>query len=355
MSISEHVARMKEGSDVWNQWRREHPDIRPSLRDCDFEREIHEYEGMYDFPLFDRFDLSRVDLHGIAARNSNFVDCRFDGAAINFADLCFSQFNNCTFIGVSMRVTRIGSASFIGCKFEEADLAYCSAEETSFRGSRFLHSSLNHVSLVKADFTDAVIDLTSVYGVSAWDLKLTCCEQRDLVITEDDNMITVDNLAVAQFIHLLIHNANIRHVIDTITSKVVLILGRFTPERKAILRSIRNVLKKKDYVPVLFDFQGPASRDLTESISVLAHLSKFVIADLTEPRSIPHELSVIAPALPSVPIQPIIEAGDTPFGMFEHFNAYPWVLPIKEYERRNLKRLANSIIEDCERALPRPV
>ena len=40
--------------------------------------------------------------------------------------------------------------------------------------------------------------------------------------------ITVDNLEVAQFIHLLINNEKIRDVIDAITSKMVLILGRFT-------------------------------------------------------------------------------------------------------------------------------
>jgi hypothetical protein len=42
-------------------------------------------------------------------------------------------------------------------------------------------------------------------------------------------------------------------VIDTITSKAVLILGRFTPERKAVLDAIGDELRKRDHVPVLFD------------------------------------------------------------------------------------------------------
>jgi len=36
--------------------------------------------------------------------------------------------------------------------------------------------------------------------------------------------ITIDNIEVAQFIYLLLHNEKIRDVIDTITSKAVLIL-----------------------------------------------------------------------------------------------------------------------------------
>jgi hypothetical protein len=35
-------------------------------------------------------------------------------------------------------------------------------------------------------------------------------------------------------------------VIDAITSKLVLILGRFTPERKTILDAIRDELRKRD-------------------------------------------------------------------------------------------------------------
>jgi len=70
-------------------------------------------------------------------------------------------------------------------------------------------------------------------------------------------------LEVAQFVYLLVNNQRIRHVIDTITSKIVLILGRFTHERKAVLDALRDELRKRDYLPILFDFDKPASRDLT--------------------------------------------------------------------------------------------
>ena len=58
----------------------------------------------------------------------------------------------------------------------------------------------------------------------------------------------------------------IRDVIDTITSKAVLILGRFTPERKAVLDALREELRKRDYLPILFDFEKPASKDLTGTV-----------------------------------------------------------------------------------------
>ena len=83
-------------------------------------------------------------------------------------------------------------------------------------------------------------------------------KQQDLVITPPgEPEVTTDDLEVAQFIYLLLHNEKLQRVIDTITSKVVLILGRFSPERKMILDALRDELRKRNYAPVVFDFEKP--------------------------------------------------------------------------------------------------
>jgi hypothetical protein len=66
--------------------------------------------------------------------------------------------------------------------------------------------------------------------------------------------ITTDDIEVAQFLYLLIHNEKLRKVIDTITTKVVLILGRFSEERKVVLDAVRDALRTRDLLPVIFDF-----------------------------------------------------------------------------------------------------
>jgi hypothetical protein len=72
-------------------------------------------------------------------------------------------------------------------------------------------------------------------------------------------------------------------------------------------------LRDSGYVPVLFDFQGPETRDLTETVVTLAHLSRFVIADLTDPSCVPHELrSFVADV--AVPVVTLIEKGHVPNG-----------------------------------------
>ena len=149
---------------------------------------------------------------------------------------------------------------------------------------------------------------------------------------------------------MLLNNQKVRHVIDTITSKVVLILGCFTPERKAVLDAIRDELRKRDYLPVLFDFDNPVNRDITETISTLAHRARFVIADITDARSIPQELMAIVPALPSVPVQPLLLASQREYGMFEHFRGFPWVLEPFLYQNQDrlLAAMTDKVIGPAE-------
>jgi hypothetical protein len=154
----------------------------------------------------------------------------------------------------------------------------------------------------------------------------------NLIITPPDQpVITVDNLEVAQFIYLLLQNEKIREVIDTITTKAVLILGRFTPERKAVLEAIRGEIRRQKLLPILFDFTPTASQTTLETVSTLAHMAHFVIADLTDAKSILQELQAIVPNNPSVPVQPLLLASQSEPGMFDFFRRYPWVLETYQY------------------------
>ena len=149
-------------------------------------------------------------------------------------------------------------------------------------------------------------------------------------------------------------------MIDTITKKAVLILGRFTPERKAVLEALREALRTHAYVPILFDFDKPTSRDLTETVSILAHLARFIIVDLTDPSSVPHEVATVipqtvVPVQPLLTLQPLIVDGKAverhEYAMFEDLRRrYHWVLPTFRYQNTAdlLASLKENIIDPAE-------
>jgi hypothetical protein len=180
-------------------------------------------------------------------------------------------------------------------------------------------------------------------------LEGECAEQQDLVITPARApIITVDNIKVAQFIYLILNNQEIRNVISTLTSKSVLILGRFAlPERKAILDALRNKLREYDLLPIVFDFDRPTDKDFTETIKTLAGLSYFVIADVTNPKSAPLELQATVPDY-QIPFVPIIQEGEQPFAMMVDLQKkYNWVLDTLSYKSINdlIKALKPAIID----------
>jgi hypothetical protein len=69
-------------------------------------------------------------------------------------------------------------------------------------------------------------------------------------------------------------------------------------------------------VPIVFNFDKPETKDFTETVRLLAGLSKFVIADVTNPKSAPLELQATVPEI-MVPLRPVIEEGQEPFAMLQ--------------------------------------
>jgi len=54
-------------------------------------------------------------------------------------------------------------------------------------------------------------------------------------------------------------------------------------------------LQRAGLIPILFDFEGPRNRDITETVVILAHLARAIIAALTDARSVPQELMSVIP------------------------------------------------------------
>lgn len=287
-------------------------------------------------------NLKKADFSQAVLSQAKLIDTNLDEAVLKAANLTEAVLMKTSLVSADLR-----KAILIGANFYDANLS----------GANLSNSDLSLATLVRTNLENTNLEGCHVYGCSAWDIKGEPKSQKNLVISPHESPpVTLDDLEMAQFINLLLNNEKLRNVIDTVTSKSVLILGRFTKERKKILDAIRDELRNRNYTPIIFDFKKPTSRDLTETITLLAQMSRFIIADLTDPRSIPQELSQIIPYLPSVPVVPIILSSRTEYGLYEHWRRYPdWVLPIYKYDTVDdlLQKLTMNIILPAEDAVER--
>jgi hypothetical protein len=282
-------------------------------------------------------DLTMADLGATDLTIANLSEADLSEARLQLATL-----TSASLLKANLSRARLEGAVFADADLSEADLRRADLSRADFREARLNGTDLRGADLSEATFVDTDLtgaDLTGcrVYGVSAWGLKLSeDTKQQSLIITpENEPEITTDNIEVAQFIYLLLHNEKLQRVIDTITTKVVLILGRFSlPERKAVLDTLRDELRKpgRSYVPVVFDFKNPKSQTTVNTITLLARMARFVIADVSDAKSVLLELQAIVPNSPKLPVQPIIVAAQEEPGMFDSFEPYPWFLKICRYD-----------------------
>ncbi|OKO76368.1 pentapeptide repeat-containing protein [Bradyrhizobium sp. NAS96.2] len=351
MANDEHVSLLWQGVAAWNAWRQNNPEINPDLAGACFSE-----------ANLSVIDLSGADLSGANLSKSWLDQAKLNGANFSRADLSGANLSTADLFGANLsganlEGSNVCQASLVwanlgGANLCNAILVGTNCQGANLSGANLAGAWLEGATLVDTDLRSADLTGCRIYGVSAWGLKLSSdTKQKNLIITTlGEAVITVDNIEVAQFIYLMFHNQKLREVIDTITSKVVLILGRFTDQRKAVLEALRDELRKRDYLPILFDFEKPLSRDTDETITLLARMARFVIADISDAKSVLQELRAIVPDLPSVPVQPIIVAIQEEPGMFDFYRNRPSFLAVHRYvdQEQLLSDLGDKVIRPAE-------
>ena len=353
MADPDHMNMLRQSVGKWNAWREREPSITPDLTEADLsganltEADLSGatlYRADLSGATLYRADLSGADLTGANLTRASLDDADLSGANLHRADLSGATLSGAVLCETNLHTADLSAASLIvanlngavlceanlhaadlfAAKLNGADLSGATLYRADLiaadlTGANLTGASLDGASLVEANITNANLTGCRMYGVSAWGLTGSDeSRQQNLIISRGggEPEITVDNIEVAQFVYLLLHNAKIRDVIDTVGKKGVLLLGRFTEGRMAVLERLRTELRERGYLPIVFNFDKPETKDFTETVRLLAGLSHFVIADVTNPKSTPLELQATVPEI-MVPFLPIIEEGEKPFAMLE--------------------------------------
>ncbi|MEH2501005.1 uncharacterized protein YjbI with pentapeptide repeats [Bradyrhizobium sp. AZCC 1678] len=313
--------------------------------------------GSFGRASFDHANLISANLRGSFLRGASLDDAKLAGANLCEADIGDASLWGADLTGANLQNADLSDAeldfaTLAGADLTGADLCGADLYKANFEGAKLNGVDLRNANLSEANFSNADLSDSRVYGVAAWKLNLDGAIQKNLIITEEgEPTITVDNVEVAQFVYLLLHNEKIRDLIDTVGRKGVLLLGRFSEGRLQLLERLRGKLRELGFVPMVFNFDKPETKDFTETVRLLASLSCFVIADITKPRSTPLELQATVPDC-MVPFVPILEGDEEPFSMFADLwlKHRDWVLDPIRYRSidRLIERLEAEVVEPAK-------
>jgi hypothetical protein len=337
------------GAKAWNLWREAHPDAPIDLRGEDLSGVVlgiddqaaeagepfrpgyswafirGELIGYVCFPV----NLAGANLQGATILNST-------GCILSNADLRGAQLEHARFLHADLSGANLANAHLANANLFAAVLAGANLDGADLTHASLIGSDLTRVSFIQTTVTGCSLDYANVYGAAVWSAQGEPNSQKGLRISPPgEPLLTLDRIELAQFVYLLVQNPKLRDVISALSSKSVLVLGRFTEERKPILEALREQLRARDMLPIVFDWEPSASRDLTETVQLLASMCRYVIADITDARSVPQELSHIIPFFPSVPVQPLILTSQQPYAMFEHWRRFTSVLPEFNYDSKD--------------------
>lgn len=307
--------------------------------------------------------LGGCDFTGAKLTNANFRNVQMWQATFDNATLKNAKFSN-----ANLQYSSFSNANLHKAWFDSANLTFANFEIAKIKDADFSFANLSAANLKGADISGA-----NVTGVTTWNIEVDSKTiQKDLIIepwydplekiSDDSHSAIVadtfraNDIETGQLLYLLTskneegRSEKVKTVIDALTGKVVLILGRFGDGRIKILNKIRTKLTEHGFVPVIFDFPRPNDRDLIETVGILAGLSRFIIADLTAPSSTPLEALLVISAF-CVPFAPIIEGNNNVFPLFDSLKTkYDWVLDIWRYKNKKhlIDELEKQVIDPCE-------
>jgi len=248
MANPKHVALLNAGVKTWNHQRPDKPDLSGAALS---KRNL---EGVD----LSRANLEGADLLGANLRNANLSDarlrranlwrCKLRGAALGRASFFKADLSGAELVGGKLAKADLYRVNFTAAMLAKADLSGARLEKATLvaanlRGANLSFADLTECSLSRANVQDCDFTGARIYGAGIWDCRGKPKSQNGLVITRrKESPITVDNLKLGQFVYLLLTNPDIRDVIDTITSKAVLILGNFSKDRKPVLDAMREAM-----------------------------------------------------------------------------------------------------------------
>lgn len=208
----EHIGILKQGAQVWNKWRREHPDVCPYLHEADL-RGLDLRKADLSCLRLQLVNLNKADLIGANLYRTDFylanlMEARLDGANCVEAgfDLAYMHFARCVgtdFTGASFSSTRLVDVNFReaklrGAYLENADLGGANFNFSKLNGADLSYAKLFNTNFDGAHLTDADFSNAHMGGGVLTSNDLSSVKGLDTVRHYQSSSIGIDTLYLSQ-------------------------------------------------------------------------------------------------------------------------------------------------------------
>ena len=201
MANDEHVKRLKAGTDAWNLWRRENPDVTPDLSEADLREAILHGADLSGAKLSDanlgyalliRANLSKADL----------VGADLSSAELGGADLSEANLRGADFIGAKLAAVyvvgadepNLNAANLSGADLSEAYLIRADLSGTDLSEANLRRAILSAADLDGADVTGADLSEATCFSTSFSDVDLSTAKGLEYVKHAGPSSVGIDTL-----------------------------------------------------------------------------------------------------------------------------------------------------------------
>jgi hypothetical protein len=178
MANQAHVKILRQGFEVWNQWRKDNPNVLPSL-----SRAVLSYADLSNTHL-SLADLREADLSNVDLRRADLHSADLSRADLSEADLRSAHLSDAHLSDVYLIGADLSRANLIGADLSRADLSRADLSR----------ADLSRADLSDAAFTEVILENTMCSGTIFADLDLSTAKRLDTVHHNSPSSIGIDTL-----------------------------------------------------------------------------------------------------------------------------------------------------------------
>lgn len=306
MADKNHLQMLERGVTFWNDWRAKSPDMVP--------------------------DLSGADLSHQKLAAANLSTTNLEYAHLGYANLCSANFSRSNLCHANLDHAMLSQAKLLDADLSYASLKNAWLNDCNLVAANLFRAKLNHANLINTRLSGAILIGTHLQGANltgcsvqstfAWGVKLKGANQTNLVVNHPEQpRVLVDQLEIAQLVHLRLYKQNENRRFDAIPPRIVFVLGQYSKARSNYLLELQELIRSRGYVPLRVECNLENAPDFA-MLATLIELSSLFVIDLTEPCSAITALQNCE--LPdNKPIHMLIQAGHGPGGAARLAQCFP--------------------------------